>query len=179
MMKVVSSRFGTYEIPEEKIIIFPEGILGFEDEKRYVILEDGADSPFKWLHALDNPDLAFIIIDPRLFYPSYEIVLSKDDGEKLSLQNPEDAVVYAIVVIPEDPSQMTANLQAPLVINSQNRVGRQVVLSDSRYSLKHKILSKAKAPQAAGSGGHKGKGAGQGKRARAAADTDMAVRMAR
>ncbi|MCL4515588.1 MAG: flagellar assembly protein FliW [Firmicutes bacterium] len=178
-MKVVSSRFGTYEIPEEKIIAFPEGILGFEDEKRYVILEDGADSPFKWLHAVDDPDLAFIIIDPRLFYPSYEIVLSKDDGEKLSLQNPEDAVVYVIVVIPEDPSQMTANLQAPLVINSQNRIGRQVVLSDNRYSLKHKILPRAKSSQTAPSGGRrKGQGAGQGGKVRAA-DAGMAVRMAR
>ncbi len=178
-MKVVSRRFGTYEIPEKKIITFPEGILGFEDEKKYVILEDGADSPFKWLHAVDDPDLAFIIIDPRLFYPSYEIVLSKDDGEKLSLQNPEDAAVYVIVVIPEDPAQMTANLQAPLVINSQNRFGRQVVLSDNRYSLKHKILPRAKSSQTTPGGGRrKGQGAGQGGKARAA-DAGMAVRMAR
>lgn len=139
-MQINTSRFGTIEIDEQQIINFPEGLIGFYDKKRFVILPHKIGSPFKWLQSLDDPEVAFIIIKPMVFMAKYEPVISRDELTTLSLNSIKEAEIYSIVVVPEDPRKMSANLLGPLVINPRKKIAKQVILSTDRYSTCHYIV---------------------------------------
>ncbi|NLW41411.1 MAG: flagellar assembly protein FliW [Tissierellia bacterium] len=140
-MLLHTKHFGKLEIDEEKIIDFPEGILGFEDEKQFIIINsEDEENPFQWLQSVTNPDLAFVIINPFFVYPNYEIVIPETAQEKLKLKDEKDVAVYSIVVVPEDIEKMTANLLGPIIINTREKLGKQVVLDDDRYTTKHYIF---------------------------------------
>lgn len=139
-MKIKTSRFGEIEIGKEEIIVFPDGLLGFTDYTRYVILNTSEGSPFRWLQCIDDGNLAFIVIEPINFMFSYDLEISDSDAEFLGLTKPEEVILYSIVTIPENPKDMTANLQGPLVINAANRKARQVISTNSQHLLKAKII---------------------------------------
>ncbi|BDU51079.1 flagellar assembly protein FliW [Haliovirga abyssi] len=139
-MKISTTRFGEIEIEEAEIINFPEGILGFEDIKKYVIFNMEEGNPLKWLQAIEEPALAFVIIRPYEFMPKYALEISEKDTEDLKLTKPEDSEIFSIVVIPDDPSKMTANLQGPIVINAKRKIAKQVISTNSRHKLKHYVL---------------------------------------
>jgi len=139
-MQITSSRFGKIEVREEEIITFPEGLVGFCSLKRYLIIERGADRPFQWLQAIDNPELAFLITDPLLFCPDYKVELNPQENAILKLGKVNEGKVFVLVVIPEDPSRMRANLFAPLVINASKRLGKQVILEQSGYPLQYQLI---------------------------------------
>ena len=149
-MRIRSARLGALEIDVAEIITFPDGIIGFPDYKRYVELEFLEDSPLRLLQAVDEPDLGFIIIDPLLFAPDYVVDISKEDMRSLNAESLDSLAARAIVTIPEDPYEMTANLQGPLVINASTRLARQIVNNDNRYGTKHKVLANPEAPSPVG-----------------------------
>ena len=136
--------FGKIEIDEKQIIDFPDGILGFEFEKKFVILDSNDHSPFKWMQAYSEPSLAFVIIRPIDFLIKYELSISQSDMESVNAAKPDDLLVFAIVTIPADPSQMTANLQGPVIINPNDKIGRQVISQSDKYRVKHVILEEMK-----------------------------------
>ena len=106
--------FGEIEVDERQIIDFPEGILGFDYIKKFVLLDsEDENSPLKWLQAFDEPTLAFVIIRPDDFMNEYELAVSQNDIEAVKVTGPENLIVFAIVTIPQDPAHMTANLQGP------------------------------------------------------------------
>ncbi len=145
-MKLITKHFGEIEIEQNKIINFIDGIPGFEDQKRFIVIDNPDDSvPFKWLQSIDEPELAFIIINPFIFKENYEFDLPKHIIEKLKIKEEKDVVVYSIVVIPDDITKMTANLAGPIIINANEMLGKQIVLDDNRYTTKHYILENAKA----------------------------------
>ena len=140
-MKISTSRFGTIDVSDEEIVLFEEGLLGFGDYHRYVILNASEqNSPFRWLQCLDDGNLAFVIIEPLNFMFEYDIEVSDSDQEFIGLTRGEDAILYAIVSIPANPQNMTANLQGPLLINVVNRKGRQIISSNPKHQIKTKIL---------------------------------------
>ena len=114
-MRLSTPRFGELEVKEEDMIVFPSGILGFEDVHRYVLLEHSDDSVFHILQGVDDPAVAFVLIDPRTFRPDYQAEIDRSKSRLLELDDEDDAVVLAIVTVPAgDPAGMTANLQAPV-----------------------------------------------------------------
>ncbi len=140
-MILKTKNFGEIEIDEKNIIHFPEGILGFEEEKQFVMIKDEDEqNPFQWLQSVQNPELAFVIINPFFVFPDYDIVLSKSVQEKLKIEDEKDVAVYSIVVVPEDIEKMTVNLLGPIVININKKLGKQVILDDDRYTTKHYIF---------------------------------------
>lgn len=139
-MKISTSRFGKVEIVKDEIITFEEGLLGFGEYHQYIILNTDDGSPFRWLQCVDDGNLAFVIIEPLSFMFEYDIEISDADAAFIKLVRAEDAVLYVVVSIPANPSDMTANLQGPLVINVANRKGRQIISSNSRHSTRVKIL---------------------------------------
>lgn len=140
-MIIQSKHFGRLEFAEERIITFPRGLIAFEQIKRYIIIENSEkENPISWLQSVDDPELAFVIINPFIFKADYGFDLSVDDVEELGLTNPQDAVVLSIVVIPGEAKKMTANLLAPLVINVQSKKGKQVVLQDKNFTTRHVIF---------------------------------------
>jgi flagellar assembly factor FliW len=128
------------ELDERQRIRFPFGVLGFESLHDYALL-DAEQAPFYWLQSLEVVEIAFVLIEPRLFRPDYAPSVAPEELAEIGLQKAEDALVFAIVTIPEDPRQMTANLQGPLLINRENRTGRQSISLDPRWQVRHPILA--------------------------------------
>lgn len=140
-MKLNTKHFGEIEINEKEILFFPDGILAFEQYKKFIILDTpDKDNPFQWLQCIDNPSLAFVIVNPFLFKKDYEFDIPQSVIEKLQIEKTEDVVVYTIVVVPQDITKMTTNLSGPLIINARKRRGKQIILDNNDYSTKYLIL---------------------------------------
>lgn len=138
-MKCQSSRFGTFDVKDESLLVFPSGILGFPDWTKYVMLDHDTDAPFKWLQCVEEPQLAFVILDPAYFKPDYHITIGTDALIEIQKQEDDALSVVTILTIPsEDPTAVTANLRGPLVMNHRTRLCKQLVLSEdlpTRYPL--------------------------------------------
>ena len=139
-MKVLTKAFGQVEINERQRLTFPSGIYGFESFKEYALL-DAEQEPFYWLQSLDVDQVAFVLINPFLFRPDYEMNIDNEELIPIGVTDPGKAVIFTIVTIPPDSGPITANLQGPLIINRDNRLGLQAVLTDSRWKTKHDIIA--------------------------------------
>lgn len=139
-MKISTEIFGQIEIDKEKIIAFPEGLLAFEEEKEFVIINTDDEAQFSWLQSINTPELAFVIMNPFFAFPDYEIVIPKRVQEKLKIEEEKDVAIYSIVVVPEDMEKMTTNLLGPIVINANRKLGKQIILDDDRYTTKHFVF---------------------------------------
>lgn len=143
-MKVQTKFFGEIEVNEEKIITLSEGMLGFEKNKKFVLIPHQKDNMFKWFQSIEDPLICFLVIEPVLFMFNYSLEISDDTVSKLKIQTPEEAIIYALVVIPEDPMKISANLAGPIVINTRNRNGVQVVSNNPDHQIKHYIIEELK-----------------------------------
>jgi len=137
-MKVQTTRFGQIEVDENRILKFPKGILGFPGDKDYALLQTNQEGSFFWLQSLDRPDVAFVVCDPLLFVPDYQIQIRMEDCEGIDLKGMQDAQV--LVIVNKVDRTLTGNLQGPLVINALNRLGRQLVLSEKKFSTRHPLM---------------------------------------
>lgn len=140
-MKVQTSRFGEIELPDETVIRFPEGVVGFEDAKNWVMFDCGDEGLFKWLQSCDRPDVAFVICDASVILPQYQIMIGEKERALLDLDDLSDGVVCLILTIPDDPREATANLLGPIVMNSEKRLGMQIVLVNPEYSTRFRIFA--------------------------------------
>ena len=132
-----SRRFGSYAIPADRVLVFPDGLIGFRDACRFALLDSNRpESPFRSLVSLDVPELGFVVCDPVQLWPAYAA-----DLPPLETGRADDRAVLAIVTVPQDPRGMTANLLAPLIFDCATRTGRQVVLEGDRYSTRHPLLA--------------------------------------
>ncbi len=139
-MKCTSTRFGTFEVRDESILAFPSGLLGFSEQQRYVILDHDTEAPFKWLQSVEEPALAFVIMDPSLFHPSYHIDVPNDALAEIEAKEREDLVLVVVLTIPsDDPGRITANLRGPLVISHKTKLGKQLVLSED-FPTRHPLF---------------------------------------
>ena len=143
-MKVATKAFGLVEVDDHQRITFPHGLFGFETFKDYVLL-DAEQEPFFWLQSTDDESVAFVLINPFLFRPDYEMNIDNDELLPIGINDPGRAVIFSIVTIPANAGPMTANLQGPLVINRDTHKGVQAVLSDSRWKTKHDIIAELQA----------------------------------
>jgi flagellar assembly factor FliW len=140
-LTVKTTRFGDLEVEEKGIITIQGGLLGFPEYERYMLLDSEENSPFKWFQSVDDSALAFVLIDPELVDPSYKITIETETLEMLELHDVKDCIFFTIVTLNKNPHKVTANMLGPIIINPQNCRGCQVVLSDSRYTIRQKILS--------------------------------------
>ncbi|MEZ4741298.1 MAG: flagellar assembly protein FliW [Bdellovibrionota bacterium] len=140
MLKVDTTRFGEIEVKDEEVIELPQGLIGFPELKKYILLDHDKDSPFKWFQSLDDGAIAFVLINPLLFKPDYEVEVTESEVADLELTDEEDAVISVIITMPSNPQNMTANLKAPLVFSLKNRRGKQIILNDVQYTTRHNIM---------------------------------------
>ncbi len=139
-MIVKTGRFGQITIGEEELIEVPQGLLGFSDYRKFCLVDPGDDTLIIWLQSIENPDLAFAMLEPKIFKPDYSVRLSAAELRELKLENINQSAVFSVLTIPEDVTQMTANLKAPLVINLKAQKARQVVLQENEYTIKHPMF---------------------------------------
>jgi len=141
MLDIETTRFGVVSIEADKIITFPEGLLGLPEHKDYCILEHQPGSPFYWLQSVTVPYLAFIVINPLLGEPEYLDNLPLPDRRLFeNIENEEMLLLALVTVKPDDPTPLTMNLVGPILIEQVTQKGRQVVLSTTRYSCRHPLV---------------------------------------
>lgn len=129
-VKIENSQFGLLEIDEKEIFTFPDGLLGFEDVKKFTILTMKEYEPFQWLVAVTDSELTFPIVSPVLIYPDYSPVVTVDQTSQIGKYSDEDLLMYLIVTINSEDKKATANLRGPVILNLKTRKGVQVVLEE-------------------------------------------------
>lgn len=135
-----TTRFGQIEIRQEQIVEFPKGILGFEAHHHYALIADPEIAPFVHLQSLEDPGLAFTVVNPRIFFPHYKVQVDRQEIMEMAVHNLDSVQTWVIVTVPEDAKAMSANLQGPILINLENNCGKQVVLVRSPYTTRHYLM---------------------------------------
>lgn len=125
---------------EDVILTFPQGLVGFPEAKAFRLFEPSDGYPLKFLQSVASPDISFTCMDAAAVKLDYEVPLDEPAAQALALEDPQDALVLLLVVVPEDPNQMTANLAAPLVINTRTREGAQIILDSREFPLKYPVF---------------------------------------
>ena len=131
-MKFTNWQFGELEFDEKYVIEFQEGILGFGEYKRFLIVNDEDSEPFRWLVSLEEADLSFAMIDPALIIDAYRSSVVKD----------QDATVFLLVALKQPLEGSTTNLRSPIVIDNTTRKGRQLILDDEALSVRHPLFAR-------------------------------------
>jgi flagellar assembly factor FliW len=145
-VQIDTSRFGTLTVDERDVLSLPEGIIGFPGLTRFIIFRHKEGSPFLWLQSLEEGDLAFVLMDPLLLLPDYELNITPEDTAVLGMESPDNSVqAWAVVNIGrQEPPEITANLLAPVVVNPGARLGKQIVMLDRPYAIRHPVPMREK-----------------------------------
>jgi flagellar assembly factor FliW len=144
IVKVNTTRFGELQVNKEDVINFSEGLLGFENLKKFFVVDPGDSTLILWMQSIDDAKVAFPIIEPKIFKPDYVAKLMPADMNSVELENISQAKIYSILTIPSDITQMSANLKAPVVINNEKKIAKQIVLQDSKLNVKHEMYKELK-----------------------------------
>jgi flagellar assembly factor FliW len=132
---------------DEDVITFDEGLVGFPNSKRFVVMENEALAPFRILQCVDQRNVGFLVIDPRNIVKNYNRSIPESAWRTVGVAAESDRLALAISIIGSVPEESTANLQAPLLINYKEMKGRQLILTGTRYSVTQPLLSRrAKVP---------------------------------
>jgi flagellar assembly factor FliW len=142
-MDIKTKAMGTVSIDGKPRLQMTTGLFGFEQITDYVVLESEY-KPFLWLQSVKESGLAFLLVDPFIFFSDYEIDVDDVALEEIEVKDPSDVVVMVIVTVPSSGGSVTANLQGPVIINKKNSKAKQVILNDNRWQTKHDILSTVK-----------------------------------
>ena len=137
-IEIQSTRFGTLVVDEERIINFPNGLLGFPDHKRFALIQTGEENYFFWLQAVDEPNLAFVVTDPSIFFKDYDVPVREETQQELELTDPNFVQVF--VICNKVGEWLTGNLLGPLVVNAANRLAQQVVLTEKKWTTRQPLM---------------------------------------
>ncbi len=141
-----TTRFGRIEVPPDSVLECPRGLIGFPGHRRFALLRRPHDYPLAWLQSLDDPELAFVVMDPRYFRPQYRPPVRAEVLQLLGASDEDDLEFLAFVVVPRQPERMSANLRAPLVVCRQTRRAIQVILDDGcPYRVRHYVFDEMQA----------------------------------
>lgn len=144
-MIIKTGRFGQLSVGDDETISIPQGILGFPEYHKFCLVDPGDETLILWLQSIENPEIAFAVLEPKIFKPDYTVRLSAAELRELKLANINQSAVLAILTIPTDISKMSANLKAPLVINLKEQLAKQVVLQENEYSIQHEMFKELRA----------------------------------
>ena len=142
-MKVDTRYFGEVEIADEKIIHFEQGIPGFEEYKDYTILydvEDEENAFFSWLQCVTEKGLAFPIVNPFKVKEDYNPIVEDALLAEIGECTPEELAVFLMATVPSNPKLTTVNMKAPLLINTVNHRGMQIIVENEEYEIRHRII---------------------------------------
>ncbi len=135
-MTILTAHFGEVEIDTDNILHFEQGLPGLDEDRRFALLSNEDSRPISWLQSLDRREIALPTIDPFVVCPDYSFDISPDDVDALDIKEIKDVYVLCIMVIPSNPSAMTVNLSAPVIVNVRNKKARQIILDDRRYRMR-------------------------------------------
>jgi flagellar assembly factor FliW len=130
--------FGSIEVVQEQLLTMPEGLFGFPECRGFALLPAEREG-FFWLQSTEHSSLAFLLVDPFIYFDGYTVDLTGQVLQRLDTSDPASVNVFAIVTLPGASGDATANLQGPVVLNVAKRQGFQAVLQDSEYGTRERI----------------------------------------
>ena len=133
MMKTIQSRFGEIEYDPENCLLFPDGLIGFESLRNFVVMPNEKDGPLFWIQSIDDPQIAFVLTDPSGFYFDYKVVPDSRERLKLGIEESSECLVVSVVTVPPD-RKITLNLAAPILFASETNRALQVILEGTNFS---------------------------------------------
>ena len=140
-MEIQTSRFGWMSVDDERLMNFSRGLLGFPGHHRFALIQTGQENYFFWLQSVEDASLAFVVTDPSIFFKDYEVPIREETQTELQLSDAAHMQVFAICNKVED--WLTGNLLGPLVVNAQNRMATQVVLTEKKWTTRQPLLKLA------------------------------------
>lgn len=138
-MQLETSRFGVLTVDDNAIVTFTQPIIGFQEFRRFVLLDGPKDRHIYWLQSTEAGDLAFILMDPRTAVPNYAVKLGKFELTELAVTSEDELEIYTLLVVPRDGQGVRTNLRAPILINRKLRLGKQTVLEKSDYPIRYEL----------------------------------------
>jgi flagellar assembly factor FliW len=165
-MTLITKHFGVIEVEANDIITFAEGLPGFINLREFIIMfDDGvdenaeaasgeeqggtvaaADNTFVWLQSVDDGELCFILVDAAVLLPWYQPVVLEESLDGLDIKDMSETLIYNIARFPENISEATVNLMAPVVINAASKKGKQVIVTNQDYGVRHYLFEKTNDP---------------------------------
>ena len=139
-MIVQSLRLGDIEVSEDKLITMERPVLGFEKYKQYCLIEIDEFKPFLWLQSVDEATISFLVVNPRLFMTDYKIEINSKEIAELKIDDVNSVETYVVVTLAENYEDITANMQGPILINTENNRGKQLVLVNTDYKVKYHFM---------------------------------------
>ncbi len=129
---------GEIDIVEQRVLTFPSGLIGMKNLKKFVILDNEAGRLFHWMQSLDDTNVSFLAVEPRFVRKTYRVPVQKELTMRLGITKPREVMVLCLVTLSKET--MTVNLQAPLLINMECRIGKQIIVVDGQYHSRHDLL---------------------------------------
>jgi len=140
-MQIETVRFGSVEVDEAKLIMFDEGIPGLDEYRKYALIQFEESYPIVWLQSVEEGAICLPVMDTFTVLSDYVFDISDEDVGELALKRPEDLHVVSVVVIPNDIKGMTANLAAPIIINTISGKAKQIMLTGSEYNVRAPVFN--------------------------------------
>jgi flagellar assembly factor FliW len=137
-MEIQTSRFGTISVEDDRLMTFPRGLLGFPSYTRFALLQSGQGNCFFWLQSADDPNLAFVLTDPNTFFKGYDVPLRDETIGELQFTDLKFAQIF--VICNKVGDWLTGNLLGPIVVNADNRLAQQVVLTEKKWTTRQPLL---------------------------------------
>ena len=137
-MEILSSRFGPLSVDDDRVINFPAGLLGFPEQRQFALIQTGSENYFFWLQSVDDAALAFVVTDPTIFFKDYEVPVREETRQELAVVDP--ASVQCFVICNKVGDWLTGNLLGPIVVNAENRLAAQIVLTEKKWTTRQPLL---------------------------------------
>ncbi|WP_321366956.1 flagellar assembly protein FliW [uncultured Desulfuromusa sp.] len=133
MMKTIQSRFGEIEYDPESTLLFPEGLIGFESLRDFIVMPNEKQGPLFWIQSVEDPQVAFILTDPTNFYYDYKVVPDGRERQKLGIDENGESHIISVVTVSSD-RKITLNLAAPILFAPGTNRALQVILESPQFS---------------------------------------------
>lgn len=137
-----TEKFGKITVEKENVVDFEDGIVGFEDLKQFVIVNIEECRPFEWLISIENPTVAFPIINPVPFFTDYNPIKSIGDISPLNTKDGKNIETFCVVTLGDKPENVTVNLKGPILVNMEKKIGKQFIMAEDYYNLHHPLVRK-------------------------------------
>lgn len=137
-MEIQTTRFGVISVDDSRIMTIPKGLLGFPSYNRYALIQAGEDNYFFWLQCVDEPTLAFVVTDPAIFFKDYDVPLKEETQQELALTDLNFAQIF--VICNKVGDWLTGNLLGPILVNAQNRLAQQIVLTEKKWTTRQPLM---------------------------------------
>ncbi len=138
MKRIIKSRFGDIEYDPDNTLHFPEGLIGFENLRDFIVMPNQKQGPLFWIQSVDDPDIAFVLTDPTNFFLDYRVAPNRRERSELAIEDSDECYALAVVTVPPD-RKVTFNLMAPILFAPATNRAIQVVLENSQWQTRQPL----------------------------------------